>query len=113
MANRDRFGHVIPKMEKEIMAHFDTTIRGDFGNTPAILLEASKDLAADNQAAAAEDYGRGVSLHESCDYREAKLKSQIGRLIVWGDRLARGSYPNNQDAEYWNYEVSLARELIK
>ena len=114
MANRDRFGHVIPEMEKEIMAHFDTAILGGFGNTAEILDAASKDLAKDNAAAAAEDYGRRcISHHHACDCREAALKEQIERMIVWGDRLARGSYPNNQDAEYWNYEVSLARELIK
>ena len=58
MTNRDRFGHVIPEMEKEIMAHFDTTIRGDFGNTAEILQAASEDLSAENATAAAEDYGR-------------------------------------------------------
>ena len=45
--------------------------------------------------------------------RLQKLEEQIKRLIVWGDRLAGGSYPTDPNAEHWSYEVTRARELIK
>ena len=110
MANRDRFGHVIPTIEDEIMAHFDTQIRGDFGNTPAILEEASKDLAADNAAAAQTDYGRRcISHHHACDCREAAFKAQIERLIARG----HNAWDTPELFELWVKEVKSARELIK
>ena len=102
------------------MAHFDTLIRGDFGNTPAILEAASKDLAADNQAAAAEDYGRLRAIYNaplsviSANHPEiSALKAQIERLINCGYRLADAVHQNNANLHHWAYEVELARELIK
>ena len=56
----DFFGN--PIIEEEIMQHFDTRIRGGFGNTPAILEAAHADLAADNAAAAKAEYGRGPDI---------------------------------------------------
>lgn len=100
------------KLGDDIMAKFDKLI-GEFGNTPAILQAAHEDLAADNQAAAAEDYGRGVSLHESCDYREAALKEQIERLIVRGIFLADYTDCLNLASINWYDEVKRARELMK
>ena len=113
MANRDRFGHVIPEMEKEIMAHFDTAIRGDFGNTAEILEEASKDLAADNAASAAEDYGRCTSNHHACTGRDAALKAQIERLILRGAALSAYVDSLNLASIRWDDKVLDARELIK
>ena len=140
MQNRNRFGHVIPEMEKEIMAHFDTTIRGDFGNTPDILEEASKDLATDTAAAAAEDYGRGATnkfkvLCESlpCEtHWEDNLTPAIAEHIYDAacnacdcreaafkaqiERLiARGhnAWDTPELFELWVKEVKSARELIK
>lgn len=112
---KDICGHEIPVIEDEIMAHFDSQIRGDFGNTAKILREAHEDLSAENAAAAAEDYGRGVSLHESCDYREAKLKAQIERLIVRGHPLSNHDSPLHKalTRSLWDNEVLYARELIK
>ena len=59
---KDIYGHEIPVIEEEIMKHFDTIIRSEFGDTAAILEEAHEDLAADNAAAAKAEYGRGPDI---------------------------------------------------
>lgn len=123
---KDRYGHMIPKIEDEIMAHFDTQIRGDFGNTAEILQAASKDLAADNAKAAAEDYGRCTSNHHACAGRDAALKAQIELLIFRGNNLAddlRMVYEGDGKDFYssfsativlrWDSTANRARELIK
>lgn len=93
--------------------HFDRLI-SEFGNTAEILQAAHEDLSKENQAAAAEDYGRGVSLHESCDYREAALKEQIALLINRGNHMSCFvDADRTSSRELWDKEVTRARELIK
>ena len=93
------------KLGDEIMAKFDKLI-GEFGNTPAILQAASADLAADNQAAAAEDYGRVVTM--------SALKEQIALLINRGNHMSCFvDADRTSSRELWDKEVNRARELIK
>ena len=101
------------KIGAEIMAKFDSLISG-FGNTAEILQEAHEDLAADNAAAAAEDYGRCISHHHACECREAAFKSQIERLIDRGIPMSGFVDLDHNDVRtLWEYEVTRAKELIK
>lgn len=98
------------KLGDEIMSRFDKLI-GEFGNTAEILQAASKDLAADNQAAAAAEYGR---THRETLAREAELRDQIERLINRGTTMT--GYVDLfyiSVLEPWNEEVLRARKLIK
>lgn len=104
MMNRDMYGDLIPTIDEETMNHFDLLIKGDFGNTPAILEAAHEDLAADNAAAAAAEYGRGSE-------REEALKKQIGLLIFEGDMMAR--FVSDISSRPWYLESDRARKLIK
>lgn len=95
------------KLGDDIMHKFDKLV-GEFGNTAEILQAASKDLAADNAAAARSEYGR-----------EDHLKEQIKRLIAEGnDLVAEICRLSNfidvvKKAEPWHQEVIRTRELIK
>ena len=93
----DFFGN--PIIEEEIMQHFDmamqcfdTKIRGGFGNTPAILQEAQKDLAADNAAAAKAEYGRGLN---------TGLDIAIDKLISAGCALSNQCEYAPLRAQWW------------
>lgn len=95
------------KIGAEIMAKFDRLI-SEFGNTAEILQAASKDLAAENAAAAAEDYGR---THRETLAREAELRDQIVRLIHEGHMMVR--FVSDITSRPWYLESDRARELIK
>ena len=108
----------MPIIEEATMNYLDNAIKQLNG--------AHEDLAADNQAAAAEDYGRRcISHHHACDCREAAFKAQIDRLIMQSNSLVyRLSHKVNahepiNSTEFINMtgdlhkEIDVAMELIK
>ena len=86
------------------MRYFDTMIRGGFGNTPKILEEAHKDLAADNAAAAKAEYGRGITM-------VSVPLLALDRLLGAGDHLY--ALANGESAKTtWMIQAGAIRMLI-